>query len=379
MSTSKSTTRRTARKFGTELPLNSPGPVVSAKKSAGKQSRNNNADGGSAAAAAVETDVVASILKSANVADAVTAAATPLTSASDARRNLELEGSLQRAQQQQEQQAAATMITTTKKKMVRVKKTPRSASTKSSTGTRRTQKHHEDEYTVQFAPGPLGMKLEPITTVTSPVSTSGTGSGGSPGTAATHTKMLGCRVVRFVNNSTPTRTTTSQARNFGVIHPGDVVVGIDGVDVSTWEYSRVIELLKKKKEYGNVGEGNDEIKKEEARGKAITFRAVGVRKSAVTTSDTTTNDAGASNTSTNRVLAFDSSTAAGAAADTAANTNASSATDDEEDGRMITIDLNPLVEDVGTTSIVTANASHVPSGLFSPSNVKKLRKQKEQL
>ena len=384
MSTAKSTARRTARKFGTELPLNSPGPVVSAKKSAGKQSRNNNADGGSAATAtavaAVETDVVASTLKSANVANAAAAAATPLTNASDARRNLELEGSLQRAQQQQEQQATmTTTTTTTKKKKVRVKKTPRSISTKSNASTRRTQKHHEDEYTVQFAPGPLGMKLEPITTVTSPVSISGTGSGGSPGTAATQTKMLGCRVVRFVNNSTPTRTTTSQARNFGVIHPGDVVVGIDGVDVSTWEYSRVIELLKKKKKDGNAGEGNDETKKEEARGKAITFRAVGVRKSAVTTSDTTTNDAGASNTSTNRVLAFDSSTAAGAAADTAANTNASSATDDEEDGRMITIDLNPLVEDVGTTSIVTANASHVPSGLFSPSNVKKLRKQKEQL
>ena len=321
---------------------------------------------------------MASILKSANVADAVAAAATPLTSASDARRNLELEGSLQRAQQQQEQPSTATsMTTTTKKKKVRVKKTPRSASTKSSTGARRTQKHHEDEYTVQFAPGPLGMKLEPITTVTSPLSISGTGSGGSPGTAATHTKMLGCRVVRFVNNSTPTRTTTSQARNFGVIHPGDVVVGIDGVDVSTWEYSRVIELLKKRKEGGNVEEGNEETKKEEARGKAITFRAVGVRKSAVTTSDTA-NDAGANNTSTNRVLAFDSSTAA--AVDTAANTSASSATDDEEDGRMTTIDLNPLVEDVGTTSIVTASANNVPSaGLFSPSNVKKLRKQKEQL
>lgn len=381
MSTTKSTARRTARKFGTELPLNSPGPVVSAKKSAGKQSRNNNADGGSAAAA-VETDVVASILKSANVADAVAATATPLTSTSDARRNLELEGSLQRAQQQQEQQATATMTinTTTKKKKVRVKKTPRSTSTKSSTGTRRTQKYHEGEYTVQFAPGPLGMKLEPITTVTSPVSISGTGtgSGGSPGTAATHTKMLGCRVVRFVNNSTPTRTTTSQARNFGVIHPGDVVVGIDGVDVSTWEYSRVIELLKKRKmEDGDVGEGSDGTKKGGARGKAITFRAVGVRKSAVTTSDTTNNDASANNTSTNRVLAFDSSTAA--AADTAANTKEPSATDDEEDGQMTTIDLNPLVEDVGTTSIVTANASHVPSGFFSPSNVKKLRKQKEQL
>jgi chromosome segregation ATPase len=347
MSTAKSTTRRAVRTFGTELPLNSPPPVVSGntsskKKSASKQSR-KKATKANSSSDTVQTDVVASILKSANVAPA---AATPLTSASDARRNLELEGSLERAQQQ-DQQAATT---TTTKKTVRVKKTPRSASSKISTGTRHAQKHHQGEYTVQFAPGPLGMKLEPITTVASPVGTSGGGS--SPGTAATHTKMLGCRVVRFVNNSTPTRTTTSQARDFGVIHPGDVVVGIDGVDCSTWEYSRVIELLKKtKKESGS--DGNEE----EAR-KAITFRAVGVRKPAVATKSTSVDETAAKDTS--------------------------SADYEEEDGHMTTIDLNPRVEDAGAISIVAADAGSdgekgPSSGLFSPSNVKRLRKQKEQL
>ena len=359
------------RKFGTDLPLNSPTPVVSSKKSAGKQSRTNadasKADGSNAndGSAAVETDVVTSILKSANVAAVSTTAATPLASASDARRNLELEGSLQRAQQQDAQQSAAASKKK-KKKKVRVKKTPRSTATKSSAGTRRTQKHHENEYTVQFDPGPLGMKLEPITTVTSPVSISGSSS--SPATAATHTKMLGCRVVRFVNNSTPTRTTTSQARNFGVINPGDVVVGIDGVDVSTWEYSRVIELLKKK---SDEDEESSEKKRKET-GKAITFRAVGVRKSTVPAAGSAEDAVANADTATNRILAFDSS----AAADKATVTSTTPTTEEEEDGHMATIDLNPLVEDVGTTSI---GAQPPASGLFSPSNVKKLRKQREQL
>jgi len=126
--------------------------------------------------------------------------------------------------------------------------------------------------------------------------------------------LVGCRVAGFVNNSTPTRSNTSQARDAGHIQPGDEIVGVDGVDCRSWEYGRVVELLKQKK---NEGSGGGSEGKEEAGGKVITFRAAA---------------------------------------------RSSAADDEDADGHMTAIDLH------GPPS----------SGLFSPSNVKKKLREQQQ-
>lgn len=98
--------------------------------------------------------------------------------------------------------------------------TPSSSSYRSSSG--------HSQYTVRFKPGPLGIKLEPIVVNSSPGGDRRVGS------------EMGCRVVRFVDRADA----PSQARTSGLIAVSDVVVAVDRQEVLTWKYGEVIALLK---------------------------------------------------------------------------------------------------------------------------------------
>ena len=81
----------------------------------------------------------------------------------------------------------------------------------------------ESTFEVHFVPGPLGMKLEPITLV-------------QEGKALL---QMGCHVLGF------SATETNQARDSGKIKPGDIIVEIDGQNVNGREYAQSIALLTK--------------------------------------------------------------------------------------------------------------------------------------
>ena len=77
-------------------------------------------------------------------------------------------------------------------------------------------------YVVQFAPGPLGMKLEPPSLLND----------------GDTIKEIGCHVIGF------SAAEANQARDLGEIKPGDVLIEVDGVTVEGAEYSHIIALLK---------------------------------------------------------------------------------------------------------------------------------------
>ena len=77
-------------------------------------------------------------------------------------------------------------------------------------------------YVVQFAPGPLGMKLEPPSLLNDNDTI----------------KEMGCHVIGF------SAAEANQARDLGEIKPGDVLIEVDGVTVEGAEYSHIIALLK---------------------------------------------------------------------------------------------------------------------------------------
>ena len=81
----------------------------------------------------------------------------------------------------------------------------------------------ESTFEVHFAPGPLGMKLEPITLVQEGKSV----------------LQMGCHVLGFSASK------INQARDSGKIKPGDIIVEIDGQNVDGCKYSQSIALLKK--------------------------------------------------------------------------------------------------------------------------------------
>ena len=78
-------------------------------------------------------------------------------------------------------------------------------------------------FEVNFAPGPLGMKLEPITLAQE----------------GKTVLQMGCHVLGFSASD------RNQARDSGQIKPGDIIVEIDGQNVDGCEYSQSIALLKK--------------------------------------------------------------------------------------------------------------------------------------
>lgn len=88
---------------------------------------------------------------------------------------------------------------------------------------KKTRQAVDSAFEVHFLPGPLGMKLEPITLV-------------PEGNAV---KEMGCHVLGFSARE------TNQARDSGQIKPGDIIVEIDGQNVDGCEYSQSIALLKK--------------------------------------------------------------------------------------------------------------------------------------
>lgn len=91
-------------------------------------------------------------------------------------------------------------------------------------------------YSVRFAPGSVGLKLEPV------VESNG--------------REVGCRVLRFADGG---EEDPGQARRSGRIQPGDLLVAIDDRDVISWDYPDIIALLRRT--------GN-------AKGRKLSFRSV---------------------------------------------------------------------------------------------------------
>ena len=101
--------------------------------------------------------------------------------------------------------------------------------------TKRRELEKEREYTVQFAPGPLGMKLEPPSLLND---------GGT-------VKEMGCHVIDF------SAAEDNQARDSGEIRPGDELIEVDGVTVEGTEYSNIISLLKNPSSTSNAWVGKN--------------------------------------------------------------------------------------------------------------------------
>jgi len=94
---------------------------------------------------------------------------------------------------------------------------------------RTTPVHNQEEpsssYTVEFDFNkPLGMQLEPV--------------------IKSSAREIGCRVVRFIDNLVYGM--ESAARTSGLVHVGDVIVAIDGINVLSKSYQGIIEALKSK-------------------------------------------------------------------------------------------------------------------------------------
>ena len=99
-----------------------------------------------------------------------------------------------------------------------------SSSSKHSTSSSRSGRKirtQDTEYSVQFTPGPIGMKLEPV--------------------IKSMDREIGCRVVKFVNVNA---TLPSQARLSKKIQVGDVISSIDGNLVLSKGYDDIISMLK---------------------------------------------------------------------------------------------------------------------------------------
>ena len=101
--------------------------------------------------------------------------------------------------------------------------------------TKRRELEKEREYTVQFTPGPLGMKLEPPSLLKD----------------GDTVKEIGCHVIGF------SATEDNQARDSGEIRPGDELIEVDGVTVEGTEYSHIIALLKNPSSTSNAWIGKN--------------------------------------------------------------------------------------------------------------------------
>ena len=82
------------------------------------------------------------------------------------------------------------------------------------------------DYTITFQPGPIGMKLEPISVSSSSLQ---------------GRKEIGCRVLQFINLPSGEK---GQAEQSGMISPGDVLIQINHTSVISWTYPDVIRYLK---------------------------------------------------------------------------------------------------------------------------------------
>ena len=80
-----------------------------------------------------------------------------------------------------------------------------------------------NEYTVDFKPGPIGLKLEPVLT--------------------NGKKEFGCKVMRFVGGDIDSGS-PSQALKSGKINIGDVVTAVSGKNVTSKSYKDIVSILR---------------------------------------------------------------------------------------------------------------------------------------
>ena len=100
--------------------------------------------------------------------------------------------------------------------------------TRISSSKKSPDRSHKNEYTVDFQPGPIGLKLEPV--------------------LKNGKKEFGCRVMRFVNSSkdsssVPGPNSPSQALKSGKINVGDVISAVNDKNVTSKSYNEIVSLL----------------------------------------------------------------------------------------------------------------------------------------
>lgn len=78
------------------------------------------------------------------------------------------------------------------------------------------------EYTVNFGPGPIGLKLEPV--------------------LKNGDKEFGCRVIKLMTSGKGT-TSPSQALKSGKINVGDVLTAVNGNNITSKSYKEIVSLL----------------------------------------------------------------------------------------------------------------------------------------
>jgi hypothetical protein len=78
------------------------------------------------------------------------------------------------------------------------------------------------EYNVEFEPGPIGLKLEPV--------------------MINGKNEFGCRVMKFVEKGT--NSSPSQASKSGKINVGDVLTAVNGENVTSKSYQDIVSILK---------------------------------------------------------------------------------------------------------------------------------------
>ena len=78
------------------------------------------------------------------------------------------------------------------------------------------------EYNVDFEPGPIGLKLEPV--------------------MINGKNEFGCRVMKFVEKGT--NSSPSQASKSGKINVGDVLTAVNGENVTSKSYQDIVSILK---------------------------------------------------------------------------------------------------------------------------------------
>jgi hypothetical protein len=106
------------------------------------------------------------------------------------------------------------------KKIVRVRRTPKSSTSKAKRTPNSSPSRSSTEYTVVFLPGPVGLQLEPVA----------------------EDPKYGCRVVRFVDGGP---NNPGQARKSGKIKPGDLVIQVEAENDVASNYEEIIQVLKK--------------------------------------------------------------------------------------------------------------------------------------
>lgn len=119
--------------------------------------------------------------------------------------------------------ASTKRVVTKKKQNVNVKEEVTVNNNDNNNSNHVNQKATNPVYSVTFDPGPIGIKLEPVV-------------------ETTQGREEGCRVMNFVEGPDGK---PGQAQRSGLIRRGDLLIAVDGRDVSSWNYPDVIKLLKR--------------------------------------------------------------------------------------------------------------------------------------